>query len=343
MSPPTAYCQHRMRARCETQAPCFDAHLNGVCENEDCAFDHGPLEEDLIKTLEWMGRSLPCREGSVCSNLACFLGHVCQDTDCDLFGGGTTCMLDSSLHFGGLSAHHFVPPATIDAHRGEYLWALPTGKFVPKKERYQHPLILGLASPEACPPENKKPNPLEWFKAQMNSLSPFPINKPSRHKSRRGSASSQASSTSKASQVSWDEDDEFDQVLKAMESDLDSHAAALEKVMPSVAAHVLGGGDRSRHRAEYNDLKKEIQRFKYAVAGYLGISDRERRMEAGSFSAEYRSLRGTSISSHSYGVQAPAHGLSYRRVLFSAPGPPSDFKFGPRRSDEGNPGGGPGV
>lgn len=329
--PPPADCLRRLQAQCVTNAPCFDAHLNGACEHEHCDLDHDPLEEDLKETLEWVARSIPCGEGSLCSKLTCFLGHICQDTDCERLGGGTECLLDLSLHFGGLSAHHFVPPAIVDAHRDEYLWTSPIP--LGKSDISRNPPVPG--SFFARQTKIKKPNLGLSFKFHMRirSLSPRSRRR-RRDRSRAGSASSHASSRSKASQVSWDDDDEFDQVLKAMDSDLEIYVARLEEAMPSVAARILGGRVRARQRAEYDDLKKELQLFRKNLAGYFGMSDKERRMELGSFSAEYRSLRGRfPVSSHTYRVRAVAHGLSYRRVLFTATRLPSNSRFGSRGSD----------
>ncbi|KAH8742600.1 hypothetical protein F5883DRAFT_610290 [Diaporthe sp. PMI_573] len=84
---PTSESENRLKLRSSMQRLCNSKHLTGSCPNPHCEYDHNPLEEDLIPTLEWLARSLPCPRRDKCRNASCTSGHLCQKHDCKHRGG----------------------------------------------------------------------------------------------------------------------------------------------------------------------------------------------------------------------------------------------------------------
>ncbi|KAL1859646.1 hypothetical protein Daus18300_009511 [Diaporthe australafricana] len=89
---------------------------------------------------------------------------------------------------------------------------------------------------------------------------------PGRSTSAAASLSSSSSCASKSSQRSWDEDDEFDQVLHAIRKDLDEHIKLL-KVSRFTTLFTRNGGSR---RGIRNDARRELKRLRLNVERKLG-------------------------------------------------------------------------
>lgn len=105
---PTSESENRLKLRSSMQRLCNAKHLNGYCPNPQCEYDHNPLEADLIPTLEWLARSLPCPRRDKCRNASCTSGHLCQKPDCKLRGGKGFCRFPWSLHYDDLSVDRYV-------------------------------------------------------------------------------------------------------------------------------------------------------------------------------------------------------------------------------------------
>ncbi|POS77881.1 hypothetical protein DHEL01_v203720 [Diaporthe helianthi] len=105
---PTSESENRLKLRSSMQRLCNAKHLTKYCPNAQCEYDHNPLEADLIPTLEWLARSLPCTRRDQCRNASCTSGHICQKTDCKLRGGKGFCRFPWSLHFDDLGVDRYV-------------------------------------------------------------------------------------------------------------------------------------------------------------------------------------------------------------------------------------------
>ncbi|KAH8742387.1 14-3-3 protein-domain-containing protein [Diaporthe sp. PMI_573] len=105
---PTSESENRLKLRSSMQRLCNSKHLTGSCPNPHCEYDHNPLEEDLIPTLEWLARSLPCPRRDKCRNASCTSGHLCQKHDCKHRGGKGFCRFPSSLHYDDLGVDRYV-------------------------------------------------------------------------------------------------------------------------------------------------------------------------------------------------------------------------------------------
>lgn len=125
----------------------------------------------------------------------------------------------------------------------------------------------------------------------INSLEHLKSFEGSRSSSAAGSVHSLSSSTSKASQRSWEEDDVFDQVLQAISRDLNNSINVLKTKSVSRFAKILTKTGRSQGDMQ-RALKRELKQFQKQVEGYYGISGQNFHKEAVSMSEEYKECRG---------------------------------------------------
>ena len=107
--PPSNDAVNRLKARSDRQKLCNSKHLIGKCDNENCAYDHSPITEDLRPALELLSRSMPCPKRGDCRNENCVYGHVCQRTDCKHRGGKSFCRISPPMHAEPLAFSEFVP------------------------------------------------------------------------------------------------------------------------------------------------------------------------------------------------------------------------------------------
>ncbi|EQK98566.1 hypothetical protein G6O67_002828 [Ophiocordyceps sinensis] len=88
---------------------CNNFHLTGFCgAGDNCAYDHGPLDEGFKQALELLARSMPCAKRGACRKAACTSGHVCQNADCRFRGGKALCKLSSQSHSEDLVVARYV-------------------------------------------------------------------------------------------------------------------------------------------------------------------------------------------------------------------------------------------
>jgi len=83
-APPTS--SHDFKTRTQLKKLCNDFHLQGNCRNNDCPYDHAPIDDGVYLALRFKARSLPCIEGSSCRKHDCYAGHHCP-----VVGGVITC------------------------------------------------------------------------------------------------------------------------------------------------------------------------------------------------------------------------------------------------------------
>ena len=67
----------RFEDRIYQQKLCNEHHLRDNCWSTPCKFDHNPIDDGILNALRIKARSIPCREGSKCRRLDCFMGHMC--------------------------------------------------------------------------------------------------------------------------------------------------------------------------------------------------------------------------------------------------------------------------
>ncbi|KAJ0100722.1 hypothetical protein J7T55_010619 [Diaporthe amygdali] len=109
MPVPTPESEARLKVRSAVKRLCNTKTLTGSCTNPHCEYDHGPLDEDLVPTLEWLARSIPCPRREKCRNAACTAGHLCQKPDCKNRGGKVFCRFTWGMHFDDLAVDRYLP------------------------------------------------------------------------------------------------------------------------------------------------------------------------------------------------------------------------------------------
>jgi len=68
MAPPSATAIARLRELSNIRKYCNNKQLTGICNNEDCDYEHEPLPASVLPALEWLSRSLPCTNRGRCRN-----------------------------------------------------------------------------------------------------------------------------------------------------------------------------------------------------------------------------------------------------------------------------------
>lgn len=157
---------------------------------------------------------------------------------------------------------------------------LPAPPFVHVARTAGEPLIYHSDSSNVNFAGFQASDPLEQFVSLQGQ----------RSSSAAGSVHSLSSSTSKASQRSWEEDDVFDQVLKEISRDLEKSVNILRTQSISRFAMILTKTGRSQAQMQ-RALKRELQRFQKQAGQYYGISGRSVHTGAISISGEYKECR----------------------------------------------------
>ncbi|KFA50981.1 hypothetical protein S40293_07268 [Stachybotrys chartarum IBT 40293] len=111
---PTTDAIKQLKARAEKRKLCNKKHIGGYCPNEDdCAYDHDPLPDDLLPALELLSRSIPCPRRGSCRKRDCVFGHVCQKMSCRHRGGSAPCKFPYSMCHEEFTPYDYVPGATL--------------------------------------------------------------------------------------------------------------------------------------------------------------------------------------------------------------------------------------
>lgn len=148
---PTPESENRLKSRSAMQRLCNSKHLNGSCANPNCEYDHSPLEEDLIPTLEWLARSLPCPRRDKCRNAACTSGHLCQKPDCKVRGGKSFCRFSWGMHFDDLTADRYV-----SALPNRQATSMPEQPMTPSSPKHANGNGYGYRDVEDCADEEEE-------------------------------------------------------------------------------------------------------------------------------------------------------------------------------------------
>ncbi|RGP77187.1 hypothetical protein FLONG3_4702 [Fusarium longipes] len=92
LPPPDPDAVKRLRILSQDRRFCNSAQLYNKCDNENCEYEHTPIDEDLKPALEHLARSVPCSRRGACRRATCVHGHVCQKVDCrHRIGGKVYC------------------------------------------------------------------------------------------------------------------------------------------------------------------------------------------------------------------------------------------------------------
>lgn len=126
---------------------------------------------------------------------------------------------------------------------------------------------------------------------EWNSFDQFQSNRGQRSSSAASSLHSESSSTSKASQRSWEEDDVFDQVLQSISRELGNSTSTLKTKSVSRFAKRWTKTGRSQGDMQ-RALRKELNEFQKQVEAHYGISGQKLHTEAVFISGEYKECRG---------------------------------------------------
>ena len=159
MPPVTAEVRSRFAKRVANKKLCNKFHLAGDCPDGDCPFDHSPIDADLRNYLRSIAAATPCTRRSMCKNLTCLNGHVCQKADCKYRGGKLFCKLPGPMHYVQLQFKEWV--------RGV---SPPQGK----RESSQSKNASGSPTP---PPQGDYDSPLKSPTSSVNAKSFFGLNR----------------------------------------------------------------------------------------------------------------------------------------------------------------------
>jgi hypothetical protein len=64
------------------QKLCNDFQLIGICNSDDCPYDHSTLAPEFLNVLRHLAREIPCARKGSCRRAACYKGHVCAKSGC---------------------------------------------------------------------------------------------------------------------------------------------------------------------------------------------------------------------------------------------------------------------
>lgn len=106
--PPSSASSSRLRELSSVRKLCNKQQLTNSCPNENCEYEHNPIPEELLPTLEWLSRSLPCTKRGACRNPSCVLGHICQNTECQYRGGKIKCKIPGRAHSMDLNVDRYL-------------------------------------------------------------------------------------------------------------------------------------------------------------------------------------------------------------------------------------------
>jgi hypothetical protein len=155
MPPVTAEVRNRFAQRVANRKLCNKFHLASNCPEPECPFDHSPIDADLRNYLRSIAAATPCTRRSMCKNLTCLNGHVCQKQDCKYRGGKVFCKLPGPMHYVQLQFREWV--------RGV---SPPQGK----RESSQSKDASGSPTP---PPQGDYESPLKSPTSSVNNTRSF--------------------------------------------------------------------------------------------------------------------------------------------------------------------------
>jgi hypothetical protein len=155
MPPVTAEVKNRFAQRVANRKLCNKFHLANNCPDSDCPFDHSPIDEGLRNYLRSIAAATPCTRRSMCKNLTCLNGHVCQKQDCKYRGGKVYCKLPGPMHYVQLQFKEWV--RGVSPSQG-------------KRESSQSKDASGSPTP---PPQSDHDSPLKSPTSSVNNTRSF--------------------------------------------------------------------------------------------------------------------------------------------------------------------------
>ena len=92
--------RNRLKVRIKDRKLCNEHHLRRTCQNQQCRYDHEPVDAGLLLALRHLARTQACDVGSTCRMHDCCFGH-----NCPYKMGGRECK-NANCSFKKMSLHH---------------------------------------------------------------------------------------------------------------------------------------------------------------------------------------------------------------------------------------------
>lgn len=113
MQIPTTQDQERFEARIRYRKLCNEHHLRDNCYQYNCKYDHDPIDPNLMNTLRYKARGIPCQSGMKCRRLDCYYGHHCP-WGADACTNPRCAFIKAGLHdISDLEIAKFVEPTPV--------------------------------------------------------------------------------------------------------------------------------------------------------------------------------------------------------------------------------------
>lgn len=252
-----------------TVPPCAGNHPWGECDDW-CKLTHKPVETALVSTSQWAIRqsdASPTTE-SYCKSSTRVRGHVYQSPSGEHGGGPMPCNVDASLMGFGASAHMMDPAPAKNA-----LEVVVTGTTVSYSQWNSNtgPLERPVSRRNSSAGSSLHK---VWSLGSVSSGKESPQQKSITQKSDAGSwVSRPSTAVSKASPVSWDKEDEFDQVLQTISEKVAEHAVMIRKASPARAKVRRLFSSHGRAQLDCcRDMRKLYRAFQKSIRESLGMS-----------------------------------------------------------------------
>jgi hypothetical protein len=100
LPPVSDHDKNRLKSRTEDRKLCNEHHLRRACHNEQCRYDHEPIDAGILLALRHLTRTQACVVGQGCRMSDCAFGHHCPNRN-----GGKECK-NSKCSFKKMSLHH---------------------------------------------------------------------------------------------------------------------------------------------------------------------------------------------------------------------------------------------
>lgn len=117
--PPSRSQLARFKAHCKVKKLCNAFHLDGGCLQEDCEFDHRPIDQEMQHIVYYFSKLRPCNrnKNGTCRRLDCNRGHICQKPECLAAGRKSKgCFFADNLHGIDYKLHMWVPASGEVGH-----------------------------------------------------------------------------------------------------------------------------------------------------------------------------------------------------------------------------------
>ena len=92
--------KQRLTSRTKDRKLCNEHHLRRACHNNQCRYDHEPVDAGILLALRHLARTQACSVGTGCRMFECCYGHHCPYR-----AGGNECK-NAKCSFKKMSLHH---------------------------------------------------------------------------------------------------------------------------------------------------------------------------------------------------------------------------------------------